>query len=227
MKNWILLGIVCLMTAPVCLAEPGELGEDKTNQCLVPDPNRPGQQMVNCAGFDELRIRCKASKEKEPPYSVSMFHRLVNVPCTGFYIIRYWPKGRHAKLGFFDYLIGDLKAGKNSSGDLDSCIRKGQDLNPCEMEKVKCDENMSGHIDLEVWPNEADYKADKTGAMLGQCDRNCSVKFGCNGDDPCICHVPVNESGDPDPRFKPFTVCDETAAGHLNDHPRDYKGKCK
>ena len=61
-------------------------------QCLVPDENRPGLDRVTGEKF-ERRLRISKVEGDQ----VWIRYALENVTCTGYYVVHFWPNGRHSR----------------------------------------------------------------------------------------------------------------------------------
>ena len=95
---------------------PNRIGVLGGPRCLVPDEDNPGLDRVTCDQFEERRayLTDESGESRlarlEAGGQVWIKVVLTNVTCTGYYVVHFWPNGRHVK-PLVVYEIGPLEDG--------------------------------------------------------------------------------------------------------------------
>jgi hypothetical protein len=113
------------------------------------------EECEKCLDFKELRVRLEKVEDGEAVVA----YRVTEVPCTGMYVIRFWPMGRHNGT-YQDLVIGQLEKGESQDGILTGLLPE-----------VTVETSLLYNLDLEVWKDADGYDDGDGAAFLGQCDR--------------------------------------------------------
>lgn len=143
---------------------------------------------IKCSDFAKARLFLRAEGTR-----VWAHYGLEGVPETGYYVVRFWPTGRH-KGRNYDHPIGMINKGEDRRGDTDSW----------EMEGITGPTTLHFNLDLDAWKSEEAYRRGSIDEHLGQCDRGAEIELRPPVDPPdkhvarkAECHELVNEAGEP------------------------------